>query len=69
MLTLTINGESRTLSQPQTLAELIDQLGYDRRRIAVEINRELVPQTKHTDRRLAAGDELELVQCRRLYAA
>jgi thiazole synthase len=61
MLTLTINGETRIFSQPLTLAELVRQLGYDRRRIAVEVNRELVSQTSHTDRRLEPGDAVEIV--------
>jgi thiazole synthase len=43
------------------LAELLHQLGYDRRRIAVEVNRELVPQMNHDDRRLSPGDAVEIV--------
>src|SRR5947209_7575132 len=61
MLTLTINGETRIFSQPLTLDDLVQELGYDRRRIAVEVNRELVPQTSHPDRRLEPGDAVEIV--------
>jgi thiazole synthase len=61
MLTVTINGETRTLSQPVTLAELVRQLGYDQRRIAVEVNREVVPLPEHPRHRLAAGDAVEIV--------
>jgi thiazole synthase len=61
MLTLTINGETRTLSPFLTLAELLHQLGYDRRRIAVEVNRQVVPQGMLNDRRLAPGDAVEIV--------
>jgi thiazole synthase len=61
MLKLTINGESRTLSGPVTLAELLDDLGYDRRRIAVEVNRQVVPLPRHEEHRLGAGDDVEIV--------
>jgi thiazole synthase len=61
MVQLTLNGEPRTLVQPLTVAELLDQLGYDRRRIAVEVNREVVPLPNHAGRRLATGDAVEIV--------
>jgi thiazole synthase len=61
MLQFTLNGESRTLAQPLTVAELLDQLGYDRSRIAVEINRELVPRGQHAGQRLSDGDAVEIV--------
>jgi thiazole synthase len=61
MLQLTINGEPRTLPAPLTVAQLLDQLGHDRRRIAVEINREVVPRPQHDSRRLAEGDAVEIV--------
>ncbi|HEV2948093.1 MAG TPA: sulfur carrier protein ThiS [Gemmataceae bacterium] len=61
MLTLIINGESRTIEEPLTLADLLNQLGYDRRRIAVEVNREVVPLSSHGRHQLAAGDDVEIV--------
>lgn len=61
MLTLTINGEIRTVSEPMTLADLLSKLGYDRRRIAVEVNRDVVPLPMHGQHRLAAGDDVEIV--------
>jgi thiazole synthase len=61
MLHLTINGEPRTLPASLTLAELLDQLGFDRRRIAVEVNRELVPRTRHDQQPLSDGDAVEIV--------
>jgi thiazole synthase len=61
MLDLTINGEPRTLPHSLTVAELIDQLGYDRKRIAVEVNCEVVPRPRHESHRLAPGDAVEIV--------
>jgi thiazole synthase len=61
MLNLTVNGESRTLTEPVTVAELVERLGYDRRRVAVEVNQEVVPQKQHEQHRLATGDAVEIV--------
>jgi thiazole synthase len=61
MLTLTINGETRTLEEPVTLADLLRQLGYNSRRIAVEVNREVVPLSSHARHRLSTGDDVEVV--------
>ena len=43
MLTCTVNGEARTLPEPLTVAQLLERLGYDRRRVAVEVNGLVVP--------------------------
>src|SRR5262249_32908411 len=61
MLEVTLNGESRTLAESITVADLIEKLGYDRRRIAVEVNREVVPLPQQPAIRLANGDAVEIV--------
>jgi thiazole synthase len=61
MLHLTINGEPRAVPEPLSLAELVEQLGYDRRRIAVEVNREVIPLPRHPGHHLKAGDAVEIV--------
>ncbi len=61
MLQVTLNGESRTLPESLTVADLVEQLGYDRRRIAVEVNREVVPLPQQPAIRLASGDAVEIV--------
>ncbi len=58
---ITVNGEARNLPDRQSLAQLLEGLGYDRRRVAVEVNREVVPGTQHQARVLAAGDAVEIV--------
>jgi thiazole synthase len=61
MLQLTVNGERRTLPDGLTVARLLEQLGYDRRRVAVEINEEVVPVLRHGEQALADGDRVEVV--------
>ncbi len=61
MLEITLNGEPKTFPRPLSVLELLEQLGYDRSRTAVEINCEVVPRTGHAEHRLAAGDRVEIV--------
>jgi thiazole synthase len=61
MFTFTLNGERHALPESPTVAELLERLGYDRQRIAVEVNCEVVPQPEHTRRRLTDGDAVEIV--------
>src|SRR5262249_27423707 len=61
MLEVTINGEIRTFRETITIADLLDRLGHDRRRVAVEVNREVVPLTNQGGWRLQAGDSVEIV--------
>src|SRR3712207_4986171 len=52
---LTLNGESRQLQQSLTVAELIHQLGHEPRRVAVEVNQEVVPRLRHGEHLLREG--------------
>jgi thiazole synthase len=61
MLELTVNGEPHTVPDASTVADLLDHLKLDRRRIAVEVNHELVPRTCHVTHRLTRGDRVEIV--------
>jgi thiazole synthase len=61
MLTCTVNGEARRLPEALTVAQLLERLGYDRRRVAVEINGEVVPAARHGEQALTAEDRIEIV--------
>jgi thiamine biosynthesis protein ThiS len=56
-----INGKEHDLAAPLTVAQLLDQLGFDRRKVAVERNLEIVPRSVHDRTALADGDRLEIV--------
>ncbi len=60
-MTLTVNGEVRTLPEEATLADLVRHLGLEKSPVAVELNREVVPRGRHGDTRLRDGDRLEIV--------
>jgi thiazole synthase len=61
MIDITLNGERKTLSQALTIAELVQHLGYQPRRVAVEVNQEVVPSVRHGECRLQPGDAVEIV--------
>lgn len=56
-----INGESREMEGPLQVAELLKRLGYDPLRVAVEVNRQILPRRDQTARPLEEGDEVEIV--------
>jgi sulfur carrier protein len=59
---ITLNGEARRFDTPLTVAALLALTGYGERRVAVEVNREIVPRSEHATRVLAAGDRVEIVR-------
>ena len=60
-LALTLNGEHRRFPAPLTVAGLLEQLGLDRRKVAVERNEEIVPRSLYETTGLFDGDHLEVV--------
>jgi sulfur carrier protein len=60
-ITLTLNGETRTLPEPLSVADLLSRLGIETRKIAVERNLEIVPRSLYAETWLAGGDQLEIV--------
>lgn len=60
-MNITLNGENRQIDAGLTVAGLIEQLGYQGKRIAVERNGEIVPRSAHATTQLTDGDHLEIV--------
>jgi sulfur carrier protein len=61
---LQINGDERQFAAPGdslTLAALVEILGMKSDRVAVELNREIVPRGRWSDTHLKEGDRLEMV--------
>lgn len=56
-----LNGEPRHVAEGTTVAQLVHDLGLSERRLAVEINLEIVPRSRHTARCLQPGDRVEVV--------
>ncbi len=58
---ITVNGETRELSDDATVAELIAGMNLQPRQVAVERNKELVPRSQHAETPLSEGDNVEVV--------
>jgi sulfur carrier protein len=60
-LRVRVNGDAVVAAGGSTVADLLRQLDLDRHRVAVELNREIVPRAEHARQLLADGDQLEIV--------
>jgi thiamine biosynthesis protein ThiS len=58
---LHINGADREFPPSTSLATLLEQLGMKQDRVAVELNRDIVPRDRWTETTLSDGDRLEIV--------
>jgi thiamine biosynthesis protein ThiS len=58
---LQINGEDKEFPEVATLAALIEHLGAKSDRVAVELNRDIVPRAQWDETPLHDGDRLEIV--------
>jgi len=56
-----VNGEKRPVPSGQTLSELVRELDLEGRRVAVEVNEEIVPRSEHAQYVLNSGDRVEVV--------
>jgi sulfur carrier protein len=59
-MNLIINGENRSVLA-ETLTSLVEQLGMKPDRVAIELNREIVPRDRWSQTALKNGDQLEIV--------
>lgn len=59
---ITLNGKPRRVEGASpTIAQLLDLEGLRARRVAVEVNGEIVPRGRHETHALRAGDRVEIV--------
>lgn len=61
-LTIVLNGSPRAVPAPCTVAGLLQSAGHGERRVAVEVNGQIVPRSAHARHALADGDRVEIVQ-------
>lgn len=58
---ITVNGEKVDCLEGITLDDLLLQLKYDKRQIAVEINEVIIPKAEYEQHSIHAGDVIEVV--------
>jgi thiamine biosynthesis protein ThiS len=57
-----VNGETKQLPPGTSVRALLDHLGLNPARVAIEYNLEILPKTKWDATQVAPGDRLEIVQ-------
>lgn len=62
MIRLTVNGEKMQLITADNLQQLLETLRMSEKRIAVEVNQEIIPRSQHAVTRLREGDRVEIVR-------
>jgi sulfur carrier protein len=60
-MNILLNGEPKPLNAPCSVADLLSELGMADKRVAVEINGEIVPRSLQASHKLAADDRVEVV--------
>ncbi len=61
-LALLVNGEPRVVELGCTVDGLVLSLGLNRSRIAVAVNRDVVPRSRFGSHPLASGDRIEILE-------
>jgi sulfur carrier protein len=56
-----LNGVSQDISDNASVADLLALLDLGGQRLAVEINKDIVPRSSFAEHRLQAGDKVEIV--------
>lgn len=56
-----LNGQPRAFPDPLTVTALLEAEGLGGRRVAVEVNGEIVPRSRHPEYALRDGDRVEIV--------
>jgi glycine oxidase len=58
---LIVNGIEKELPEPKHLADLLDDLGFDREGVAVALNRDFVPRRQLATTGIKDGDQVEVL--------
>jgi sulfur carrier protein len=61
VLDVIVNGESRSIAKPASVLKLIQDMDLQGKRIAIEVNGEIVPASMHSSVHLTNGDNVEIV--------
>jgi len=58
---ITINGVSNEVPDGCTAQQLVESLGLQGKRLAMEVNREIVPRSTFEVHQIQPGDQIEIV--------
>jgi len=62
MINILLNGEQTSLQPNMTVSDLLEKMGLQDKRLAVEINLDIIPRSEYQSTRLNQDDKVEIVQ-------
>jgi sulfur carrier protein len=61
-MNIVLNGENKTLPEPLSLQQLLDQLSLPAGRVACEVNLKIIKRAQYPATVLQEGDAVEIIQ-------
>ncbi|MCL4796450.1 MAG: sulfur carrier protein ThiS [Bryobacteraceae bacterium] len=61
-ISITVNGEAREIAAGSNIVEMLEQLGVDSQRVAVELNRAIARNPDWTRTTVEPGSQVEIVE-------
>lgn len=58
---ITVNGQARSLAAMARISDLVAELNLDPRKVAIELNRSIVPRSAYAETPIREGDAVEIV--------
>ncbi len=62
VMNIVVNGEAKILETPINVGDLLQDMGLAGRRVAVEINLEIIPRSRYSEQLLQNNDRVEIVR-------
>jgi len=62
MITIILNGSDKQLGDNLNVSQLLEELGLTEKRLAVEINQQIIPRSDFSSFILSEKDNVEIVQ-------
>ena len=62
MMTIILNGENKQIDNNTNIEQLLQNLDLANKRLAVEINQQIIPRSNFTSHTLNERDKVEIVQ-------
>ena len=61
-MNIIVNGEKFVFPNSLNIEELIDYLGFQNQRIALEVNETIIPKSNHSTYTLSNNDRVEVIK-------
>ena len=56
-----VNGKEISIPEDSNIQDLVAELGYKNKRIAIEVNEAIIPKSKHQSFFLESSDRVEVI--------